>query len=108
MVSSRTFTHFDLTLQEIYEHDKLFGGISVLTVGDLLQLQPVGEQPVFTKGSHGYEALTPSPWDYFSLYKLNDIIRQKNDPEFANLLSRIRICKHTQADIETLEGLSNT
>jgi hypothetical protein len=108
MVSSKTLSHLDLTLQEIFENNKLFGGVSVLAVGDLLQLQPVGEKPVFSNEGRGYEALAQTPWNEFLLYELVEIVRQKGDPEFASMLSRIRIGKHTPSDVETLERLENT
>jgi hypothetical protein len=57
MVSSKTLSHLDLTSQEIFENNKLFGGVSALAVDDLLQLQLVGEKPVFSNEGKGYEAL---------------------------------------------------
>lgn len=41
MVGTQTFSNVDLTLQDIFENEKPFGGISVLAVGDLMQLNPV-------------------------------------------------------------------
>ncbi|WAR06041.1 hypothetical protein MAR_021410 [Mya arenaria] len=34
----------------------------ILAVGDLLQLNPVGDKPIFKPISHGYEALAGSLW----------------------------------------------
>lgn len=101
MVGAKTSSHLNLTLQEIFENDNPFGGISVLSVGDLFQLHPVGESPVYSAEQKGYAALSPSMWDLFSVYELTEIIRRKGDPEFANLLSRLREGKHTSADVKT-------
>ncbi|XP_033759087.1 uncharacterized protein LOC117341337 [Pecten maximus] len=105
MVGSQTFSNVDLTLQEIFENDKPFGGISVLVVGDLMQLNPVGEAPVFKGNKHGYSALAPVLWHLFSLHELTDIVRQKEDPDFAQLLSRVRLGQHTDNDIQELKSL---
>lgn len=44
MVGAQTFSNVYLTLQEIFENEEPFGNISVYVVGDLMQLNPVGEK----------------------------------------------------------------
>lgn len=44
MVGAQTFSNVNLTLQEIFENEEPFGNISVSVVGDLMQLNPVGEK----------------------------------------------------------------
>ena len=38
-------------------HDSLFGNVSILAVGDLYQLPPVRQQPLFETISEPYAAL---------------------------------------------------
>ncbi|KAK3100749.1 hypothetical protein FSP39_024640 [Pinctada imbricata] len=105
MVGANTLSNLNLTLQNIFENDKPFGDKAVLAVGDLLQLNPVGEKAVYKQVNTGYAALSTSVWDIFDLFELDEIVRQKGDPEFANLLSRVRIGKQTESDITTLKSL---
>lgn len=79
----------------------------MLVVGDLMQLNPVGEKPVYKSHTTGYAALASSPWELFSLYELKQIVRQKEDPRFANILSRIRLGEHTTEDVTLLKDLEN-
>lgn len=57
----------------------------------------------------GYEALAGSLWtELFQLYELEEIVRQKSDPEFAKILERIRIGDMTEDDEKSLLQLENT
>jgi ATP-dependent exoDNAse (exonuclease V) alpha subunit len=51
MISQTLLQKLHLTLQDIYENDEPFGSISILAVGDLLQLPPVAAKPVFYDAS---------------------------------------------------------
>ena len=110
MFGARSLLHFHLTLQHIFEiYDRPFAGISILAVGDLLQLNPVGDLPVFKNPSSGYGALAGSLWtQHFKLHELSEIVRQKNDPTFANILSRIRISNIVDEDMKLLRDLEET
>ena len=91
---------------DIFENNSYFGGVSVLAVGDLLQLNPVGESPVFINNSYSLSNLAGSLWPkLFQMFELNEIVRQKNDPQFAELLNRIRVGNATSNDIKELEEL---
>jgi ATP-dependent DNA helicase PIF1 len=105
MVGSNTFSNLNLTLQEIFENEEPFGKVSVLVVDDLMQLNPVGEKPVYKPTTRGHAALASSIWDLFTLYELTDIVRQKGDPRFAEILSRVRLGEQTQEDINQLKEL---
>ena len=110
MVGGQTLSNLDMTLRDITEKDLPFGGLSILAVGDLLQLNPVGDRPVFQPSSSKYilEALGISSWQsLFQLYELKTIVRQQGDPYFAELLSRVRTGDHTKDDISFLKNLEN-
>ena len=91
-------------LCDIMGNQEPFGGVSVLAVGDLLQLPPVGRYPIFDPPTDEMAALYGSLWqNHFQVIELTDIVRQKNDQHFASLLNRVRVGKHTMEDIKTLK-----
>jgi hypothetical protein len=47
MIGSRQFRFIDMRLREIFAINKPFGGVSVIVVGDLNQLQPVLDDWIF-------------------------------------------------------------
>lgn len=82
---------FNLRLQEITGCTKPFGGISVNAVGDLFQLKPVMDFWIFNQKFDGLQVLGKNLWkDLFSFYELDEIMKQKDDLEFAQLLNRLR------------------
>lgn len=95
MVGSGMFNFINLRLQEIRGCTKPFGGISVVAVGDLFQLKPVIDSWIFTKKCDGLQVLGTNLWkDLFSFYELEEIMRQKDDLEFVELLNRHREGNH--------------
>ena len=95
-------------LQEIKgaPSDATFGGISVLAVGDLHQLPPVCQPHLFDMVSDPYARLhrAGSLWrDEFVMVELDEIMRQKDDKTFAELLCRVRVSDHTESDIALLK-----
>ena len=84
-----------------------FGNVSVLAVGDLYQLPPVAQHPIYEQVSDPMARLhgSGSIWkDEFCLAELDEIMRQKNDQSFAELLCRVRTGQSTDEDIETLKS----
>ena len=57
MVGSGTFNFLNLRLQQIMRTNEPFGGISLITVGDLFQLKPVFDKWIFENSQTGYNAL---------------------------------------------------
>lgn len=107
MVGAQTLSNLDRALQDIFENDSPFGDLSRLVVGDLLQLNPVGDVPVFKGLTKGYSALAPNLWDLFTLYELQEIVQQKENPTFAGILSRVRVGQHTPDDVASLQESSH-
>ncbi len=64
-----------------------FGLTSVLSVGDFFQLSPIRKQMVCKKSYDSTDYL----WGIFVLYQLDEIIRQKGDTTFSELLNRLRV-----------------
>ena len=90
----------------------LYGGVSVLAVGDFHQLPPVRKQPVYAFSKDSYKRLNPTHlWrDLFLLYELTEIMRQKNSKDFAQLLNRVRLgpAHCTESDIQVLKSRETT
>lgn len=104
MVGSGMFNFLNLRLQQIMGTNTPFGALSVIAAGDLFQLKPVFDNWIFNNTNHGYGDLATNIWnEYFTLFELTEIMRQKDDKEFAELLNRLREGNHTQNDIEVLK-----
>jgi len=73
MVGKELLNFINLRFQEIMGNSLDFGGISVLAGGDFYQLKPVFDDRNIWK-------------DLFQIFVLKDIMRQKDDFEYAQLL----------------------
>ena len=104
MVGSDMLLTMHRRLTDIMGNDDPFGGISVLAVGDLLQLPAVAQKPVFDNPSDEMAALYGSLWKRnFKIVELTEIQRQKDDMQFASLLNRVRVGQHTEDDLNVLK-----
>ena len=100
MVGSGMFNFLNLRLQQIMGNKKPFGGISLITVGYLFQLKPVFDKWIFENSQIGYDALASNIWEeYFTLFELTEIMRQKDDKEFSELLNHLKEGKHSKYGI---------
>ena len=73
------------------QNNELFGGISIVTVGDLFQLKPVKDSYIFSYPKSDYMSLATNLWkDNFSMTEMKVIMRQDNNMPFAELLNRLR------------------
>lgn len=77
MVGQNMFNFVNLRLQEIRGCPKPFGGVSVITVGDLYQPKPVMDKWIFFQSERDYGPLGANLWkDSFHMYELTKIMRQ--------------------------------
>ena len=66
VVVIETSGHLDLVLRAIMQNSSPFGGVSLLVVGDFLQLSPVNQKGVFMKPSEGsYRSFNGWLWEKF-------------------------------------------
>ena len=90
MIGEETFGHLYLALKAIMQNSSLFGGVSLLVVGDFLQLPPVNQNDVFMKPIKGlYRSFIGWLWEIFQLHELVEIVRQTSDLDFAQLVNRV-------------------
>lgn len=83
----------------------MFAGISIIAVGDLYQLPLIQQKPIFCRYSNETYNLW-HPWHVFKMVELDQIMRQKDDQTFIQLLNRLRVTQHTEADICTIQSRS--
>ena len=103
MVGSDLFSFADQRLRQIFGTTEPFGNKHMIVFGDLHQLPPVGDSWIFLNNAKGINALRPNVWrNYFLMFELNEIMRQKEDKPFAELLNRLRDSTFTASDIKTL------
>ena len=109
MVGSNMLFQIHKQLQQLKGKgdDTTFGDTSILAVGDLYQLRPVAQPHIFAQVGDTYARLhrSGSLWiDEFKMIELDEIMRQKDDSRFAQLLCRVRTATCTEEDIKVLES----
>ena len=104
MVGNMTLSFIDTRLQQLTGSKAAFGGLSVIAVGDLYQLKPVGDFLICLDLKQGASSLARNLWkELFTMYELVDIMRQKDDLAFAQLLNRLRLNEMTEEDKQVLQ-----
>ena len=107
MVSSTLLYHIHRRLQEIkgcQNNQSTFGDVTVIAVGDFYQLKPVKNSFVFEFPNDDYAALHDPLWYQFQFTELTQIMRQKDDKRFAELLNHVRTNSCTEEDLKLLES----
>uniref|UniRef100_A0AAR2LYA6 ATP-dependent DNA helicase n=1 Tax=Pygocentrus nattereri TaxID=42514 RepID=A0AAR2LYA6_PYGNA len=103
MVSKPLFAYVNWRLQQIKGNDKPFGNVSIMAVGDFHQLPPLGK----AKPLCVYEHHVLDFWrDNFKMITLTDIMRQKDDLAFAELLNRLRV-KQKHEPLSDADNITN-
>ena len=92
MVSSKLMQEINLHLCEIFFSDKPFGEKSVIACGDLFQLPPVRGKTVYNCDVEKIQRiLSFELWDKFCIAELTEVMRQRGDDIFIDLLNKVRI-----------------
>ena len=107
MVDQKILTYIHGRLCQIKHCKHPFGNVSVLAVGDFYQLPPVRGLPLYKKRPSDFCDL----WNgHFSVVTLQEIMRQKDDSQFASMLNRLRVHIRGKpmlsSDIDTLSTVS--
>ena len=104
MVSADMLLFLHRRLQEIPEKNMIFGGLSIFVLGDLFQLPPPARKTLYNNPSVEMAKLYGSLWKkHFKVVELCEIMRQKDDISFAELLNRVRTGQQTDEDITLLQ-----
>ena len=108
MIKADMLYQLDFRLKEIMQNiNEDFGGVSIILLGDLLQLPPVQgrfifEQPINPQWHPSYQ-IEPL-WESFKPMFLTHNHRQGEDLEYANLLRRAARGMLEKKDIQLLQG----
>ncbi|XP_028404104.1 ATP-dependent DNA helicase PIF1-like [Dendronephthya gigantea] len=107
MVGNSMFTiQLNNRLKDLKGSKEDFGGVSIITIGDLFQLKPVMDGYIFTdvQSLSSYDVLAPNLWrKYFRMFELDEIMRQRESKIFAEILNRLREGNHTPSDLQKLK-----
>lgn len=106
MVGSTMFNvQINNRLKDIKGSTEDFGGVSIIAIGDLFQLEPVMDRYIFKNLDNSeYAVLAPNKWQHhFNIFELKEIMRQRESKVFAEILNRLREGKHTKEDILKLK-----
>ena len=105
MVKVDTLYQIDLRLREIKGVSRPFGGVSMILLGDPLQLRPVrGSYPWEEPKNEKYRRVHQIEpiWDKFLPVILRTNHRQGSDREFSDILNRIRVGGQEEKDFDIL------
>ena len=91
MVYKRLLYYIHERLVQIKKCKKPFGGVSIIAVGDFYQLPPVKQRKDERLYSENGSYPTDYWLDFFQIVELNEIMRQREDIAFANVLNSLRI-----------------
>jgi hypothetical protein len=104
MIGLTLLNKIDVRLRALRQRDEPFGGMSVVFSGDLLQLPPIADVPVWNTESTTKECVTGRElWrlvDHVVFLTVN--MRSGGDQRYADMLERIRYGEWRQADIDMI------
>ena len=104
MISNFRLLHIHLRLCEIFgcQSDKRFANLSIVVVGDLLQLPPIKQRQVFSLFDNEFLNIC-HPWYWFKCCELTECMRQQDDQQFINLLNAVRVGVLSDEHIDLLK-----
>lgn len=101
----RTFEKLNERLKEIFQTEKLFGGLTIIVLGHFGQLRPVKDDYIFASSGNGMQRLAGNIlWKPFVYFELTEIMRQKDDLLFAQALGRLSVGEMTSQDINLFKN----
>ena len=104
MVSNELFFYVHLRLNEIFGsvNNDPFAGITVIVVGDLLQLPSVGGRPVYASYKNNWQNFDLL-CRHFKIFELAEVIRQRGDDTLIDLLNNVQIARPQPSDFTLLQ-----
>ena len=99
MTGRNLFINFDNRLRDVMGTTKPVDGLHIITSRDFFQLVLVNDAYIFKADDSCYGPLATNLWTkYFKMYSLTEIMRQKGEKEFCELLNRLRMGELTERD----------
>ena len=105
MVSNDLLLHIHLRLVEICAcpNNTPFAEITVIAVGNFLQLPPVRARPVYAEYNNSWQNLDPL-WETFEIAEPTEVMRQRGDDKFIDLLNHVRTAALENNDVSLLKS----
>ena len=107
MVSNKLLLYIHQRLLDVFGYSGKymtpFAGITMIVVGDLYQLPPVMQRPVYAQYNDEIYNIFPL-WRVFKMCELDEVMRQKGDSIFINLLNSVRIGSLNKDEEEILRS----
>jgi hypothetical protein len=107
LLNCLAFDNLDKILRKYCDGNRPFGGLRIVLIGDVMQLPPIksrfagnGDNRLFFFQSDRFCRDPSAP---FFVFYLDEVQRQK-DKDLIDLLNRIRIGEHTQADLDRINS----
>ena len=97
----------DQRRRDIKQVDAQFDGVTVIFFGDLFQLKPLRDGPIFcslTESALKHAAFHVSVWKNYRMIDLTEIMRQ-NDRDWIEFLNRVRLGKQDATDLSRINQL---
>ncbi|GFW26068.1 ATP-dependent DNA helicase [Trichonephila clavipes] len=91
-----------LSGSSITEYAVKYANVKCVIIDEISMLPPVKDAPFFKQIS-GLSQLAPQMWHLTQYYELNEIMRQKDDKTYAELLNRLALGKLTDKAVELLK-----
>ncbi|KAE9543469.1 hypothetical protein AGLY_002269 [Aphis glycines] len=112
MVVIKTLGYIDQLLRSILRINKPFGNINIIVFGDFFQLAPVLATPLYdsfeeilSKFPSAVEKISiKSIWETFKFYELTEIMRQKDDKQFAIMLTKLARGQLEEANLKYFQN----
>ena len=104
MISNIRLLHKHKRLCEMFgcSESQPFANLFILVVDDLLQLTPIKAPQIFEPYNNGFGDFLKL-WLLFVMAELTEVMRQKGDENFVNILSNIRIAKLSEDNVKQLQ-----
>ena len=105
MVSNELLFYVHLRVNEIFGsvNNDPFAGMTVIVIGDLLQLPPAGGRPVYASYKNNWQNFDLL-WRHFKVFELTEVMRQRRDDTLVNLLINVRIARTQPSDLTLFQS----
>ena len=109
MVLNELLFYLHLPLNEIFSsvNNDPFAGLTVVVVGDLLQLPLVGGHPVYASYKNNWQNFDLL-WRHFKVFELTNVMRQRRDDTLIDLLNNVQIARSQASDLTLLQSKNFT
>lgn len=107
LIGAKFLSQINQRLKILTGQNTDFGGISIIFVGDLMQLPPVKDRHIFAVPNVGELSgliQTSALWSQVEIFQLIQVMRQKDDLAFVNALNNMAHNCMTEEDVKLLES----